>query len=51
VWHSERSRGTEVKGNYTDAVTAVEKSFFFDEIYKISTFPTNRDENDGGGGV
>jgi len=38
-------------GNYTDAVTAVEKSLFFDEIYKILTFPTNRNENDGGGGV
>ena len=44
----ERERGIE---NYTDAVTVVEKSLFFDEIYKILTFPTNRNESDGGGGV
>jgi len=51
VWYSEQTRGTEEKENYTDAVTAVEKSLFFDEIYKILTFSTNRNESDGGGGV
>lgn len=54
VWvRSDRWRGdrTSERENYTDTVTAVEKSLFFDEIYKILTFPTNRNENDGDGGV
>lgn len=40
--------GGEGRKNYTDAVPAVEKSLFFDEIYKILTFPTNRNEKDDG---